>query len=136
MFCTKCWSPLCAGTAPPASAPPMYPAPGPYGGAMPGLPSAWDAERRKQIDRTKTGLLLLLIGGLISWIPLVGILGALLLLIGAILVIIGRKAFGSTHARNVVIAIVLYLVGILVGIIAAVLFTAAVFSAVASQNPT
>jgi len=102
---------------------------------MPGLPSAWDAERRKQIDRTKTGLLLLLIGGLISWIPIIGLLGALLLLIGAILVILGRKAFGSTHARNVVIAIVLFFVGIVVGIIAGVLFAAAVFAAVASQNP-
>ncbi|HEX9566800.1 MAG TPA: hypothetical protein VGA48_04310 [Thermoplasmata archaeon] len=102
---------------------------------MPGLPSAWDAERRKQIDRTKTGLLLLLIGGLISWIPIIGLLGAVLLLIGAILVILGRKAFGSTHARNVVIAIVLFFVGIVVGITAGVLFAAAVFAAVASQNP-
>ena len=131
MFCVNCGSALSAGAGgAPAAGAPMYPP------AMPGLPSAWEADRRNQIGRTKTGLLLLLIGGLISWIPLVGILGALLLLIGAILVIIGRKAFGSTHARNVVIAIVLYLVGILVGIIAAVLFTAAVFSAVASQNPT
>src|SRR2546426_7874767 len=136
MFCTNCGSPLSAGTAPPSSAPPMYPAPGPYGGAMPGLPSAWDAERRKQIDRTKTGLLLLLIGGLISWIPIIGVFGALLLLIGAILVILRRKAFGSTHARNVVIAIVLYFVGVLVWIIAARLFTPAVFFAVASHNPT
>src|SRR5207245_3878151 len=73
--------------------------------------------------------------GLISWIPIIGLLGALLLLIGAILVILGRKAFGSTHARNVVIAIVLFFVGIVVGIIAGVLFAAAVFAAVASQNP-
>src|SRR3989454_2908412 len=135
MFCTNCGSPLSAGTPPPSGAPPMYAAPGAYGGAMPGLPSAWDAERRKQIDRTKTGLLLLLIGGLISWIPLIGIVGGLLLLIGAIFVIIGRKAFGSTHARNVVIAIVLFFVGIIIGIIAGVLFAAAVFSAIASQNP-
>jgi len=101
---------------------------------MPGLPSAWDAERRKQVDRTKTGLLLLLIGGLISWIPIVGILGGLLSLIGAILVILGRKAFGSTHARNVVIAIVLFFVGIIIIVIAAVLFAAAVITANA-QTP-
>src|SRR2546425_8991822 len=135
MFCTNCGSPLSAGAPPPSGAPPMYPAPGPYGGAMPGLPSAWDAGRRKQIDRTKTGLLLLLIGGLISWIPIIGLLGALLLLIGAILVILGRKAFGSTHARNVVIPVVLFFFGVVVGIIAGVLFAAAVFAAVASQNP-
>src|SRR5207245_8237976 len=117
MFCTNCGSPLSAGAPPSSGAPPMYPAPGAYGGAMPGLPSAWDADRRKQIDRTKTGLLLLLIGGLISWIPILGILGGLLLLIGAILVILGRQAFGSTHRRNVVIAIRLLLVGIIIRII-------------------
>src|SRR2546430_13184178 len=65
MFCTNCGSPLSAGTPAPSGAPPMYPAPGAYGGAMPGLPSAWDVGRRKQIDRTKTGLLLLLIGGVV-----------------------------------------------------------------------
>lgn len=130
MFCANCGSALSAGAGgAPAAAAPMYPP------AMPGLPSAWDAARRKQIDRTKTGLLLLLIGGLISWIPLIGVVGALLLLIGAILVILGRKAFGSTHARNVVLAIVLFFVGIIIGIIAGVIFAAAVFSAVASQNP-
>src|SRR3989441_10461972 len=134
MFCTNCGSPLSAGTPAPTAAPPMYAAPGAYPGAMPGLPSAWDAERRKQIDRTKTGLLLLLIGGLISWIPIVGILGGLLSLIGAILVILGRKAFGSTHARNVVIAIVLFFVGIIIIVIAAVLFAAAVITANA-QTP-
>ena len=130
MFCANCGSALSAGAGgAPAAGAPMYP------GAMPGLPSAWDADRRKQIDRTKTGLLLLLIGGLISWIPLIGVVGALLLLIGAILVILGRNAFGSTHARNVVLAIVLFFVGIIIGIIAGVIFAAAVFSAVASQNP-
>src|SRR2546429_7309411 len=134
MFCTNCGSPLSAGTPAPSGAPPMHPAPGAYGGAMPGLPSAWDVGRRKQIDRTKTGLLLLLIGGLISWIPIIGLLGGVLLLIGAILVILGRKAFGSTHARNVVIAIVLFFVGIIIIVIAAVLFAAAVITANA-QTP-
>src|SRR3989454_7873361 len=134
MFCTNCGSPLSAGTAPPSSAPPMYPAPGPYGGAMPGLPSAWDAERRKQIDRTKTGLLLLLIGGLISWIPIIGVFGALLLLIGAILVILRRKAFGSTHPRKRVTGVVLFFVWFVLWIIARVLFAASGISAVSSQK--
>src|SRR2546422_3335652 len=94
MFCTNCGSPLSAGAPPPSGAPPMYPAPGAYGGAMPGLPSAWDAERRKQIDRTKTGLLLLLIGGLISLISIVGVFGGLLSLVRSVLLILGRQAFG------------------------------------------
>src|SRR5256885_13761663 len=99
MFCVNCGSALSAGTgAGAAPAAPMYP------GAMPGLPSAWDAERRKQIGRTKTGVLLLLVGTLISWLPIpIGALGALLILIGAILVILGRKAFGAAHSRNVIV---------------------------------
>src|SRR5437773_34883 len=61
MFCVNCGSALSAGAgsgAPPTAAP-MYP------GAMPGLPSAWDAERRRQIDRTKTGFLIILVVGTI-----------------------------------------------------------------------
>src|SRR2546422_5169075 len=126
MFCVNCGSALSAGAGgAPAAATPMYPP------AMPGLPSAWDAERRKQIDRTKTGLLLLLIGGALSWIPLIRIVGGLLLLIGAIFVIIGRKALGSTHSRNVGISIVPFFVGVIIGVIAGLLFAPAVFSPLA-----
>src|SRR3989449_11686844 len=92
MFCTNCGSPLSAGTPAPSGAPPMYPAPGAYGGAMPGLPSAWDVGRRKQIDRTKTGLLLLLIGGVLSWIPIIWVLGGGPFLLGAVLRILRRQA--------------------------------------------
>src|SRR3989449_6060667 len=100
MFCTNCGSPLSAGTPAPSGAPPMYPAPGAYGGAMPGLPSAWDVGRRKQIDRTKTGLLLLLIGGLILWISIIGLFGGVLFLLGAVLLVLRREAVGSTPPRN------------------------------------
>ncbi len=124
MFCVNCGSSLSGGGTAPSAPPPMYPA-APYGAPVAGLPSAWDAERRKQIDRTKTGVLLLLIGTLIAWIPLIGVVGGLLTLIGAILVILGRKAFGSAHARNVFISILLFIVGIIfVGVAAVVLVNA------------
>jgi len=99
----------------------------------PGLPSPYEAERRKQIDRTKTGLLLLLVGGLLSWIPIIQFIGALLSFIGAILVILGRKAFGAMHARNVVLAIVLVFVGITGFIVLGITFALSVFSA--GQTP-
>jgi len=121
-FCANCGSPAAmAGGMPPAGGaltpPPAYPAYPGYGyGASP-----WEAERQKQINRTKTGLLLLLIGGLISWIPFgIGLLGSLLLLIGAIFVILGRKAFGAGHSRNVVLAIVVFFVAIISGVVLAV----------------
>ena len=125
-----------AGGMPPAGGaptpPPAYPAYPGYGyGASP-----WEADRQKQVGRTKTGLLLLLIGGLISWIPFgIGILGALLLLIGAIFVILGRKAFGAGHSRNVVLAIVLFFVRVIGTIILGVIFVAAIIAASGSSDP-
>jgi len=124
-----------AGGMPPAGGgptpPPAYPAYPGYGyGASP-----WEAERQKQVGRTKTGLLLLLIGGLISWLPFgIGILGSLLLLIGAIFVILGRKAFGAGHSRNVVLAIVLFFVGVIGAIILVVGLAASLFAASAGSS--
>src|SRR3989442_1808974 len=102
MFCTNCGSPLSAGTPAPSGAPPMYPAPGAYGGAMPGLPSAWDVGRRKQIDRTKTGLLLLLIGGLLLWVSVIWVFGGGPLLLGAVPLVPRGKALRPAPPRHVV----------------------------------
>jgi len=82
-----------------------------FPGAVPGMAAPWDMDRQKRIDRTRTGILLLLIGSLIGWIPIIQILGSLLLVIGAILVILGRKAFGPTHSRFVIISIVVAILG-------------------------
>src|SRR5439155_115392 len=76
MFCSNCGSALSEGAGG------MPPAPAPVYMGTPGLASPMEAERHTQIGRTKTGLLLLLIGTLIRWIPyfLAGLLGGLLLL--------------------------------------------------------
>src|SRR5437870_12424508 len=133
MFCVNCGSALSAGAgsgAPPTAAP-MYP------GAMPGLPSAWDAERRKQIGRTKTGVLLLLVGTLIGWLPYIGVIGFILVFVGAILVILGRKAFGASHSRNVILSIVLVILGIIITVAAGiVLVVATVSSFIPGNAPT
>ena len=132
MFCVNCGSALSAGTGaggPPAA--PMYP------GAMPGLPSPWDAERRKQIGRTKTGVLLLLVGTLIGWLPYIGALGSLLILIGAILVILGRKAFGPAHSRNVIVSILLVILGIIIiGVAAVILVIGTAASFIPGNTPS
>ncbi len=126
-FCTNCGASLMGAPSappsppgyPPASYPAgtgavMYPTPTPYPQSPAPYPGSYEFERARGVDRTKTGALLLLIGSLISWIPFVAVIGYLLILIGAILVILGRKAFGTQHARNVVVSIVLFIVGILV----------------------
>src|SRR5437879_6462324 len=80
MFCSNCGSALAAGTGG------IPPAPAPVYMGTAGLASPMEAERHTQIQRTKTGLLLLLIGTLIRWIPLIGLVGGLLALVGAIFV--------------------------------------------------
>ena len=88
--------------------PPGYAA-APYGYAQ----AVADSERAKQVDRTKTGILLILVGTLLSWVPyLIDLIGYLLIFFGLILIILGRKAFGGSHARNVILSIVLLFVGI------------------------
>ncbi len=95
---------------------PGYASPGYY-------PSPTDYERTKQVDRTKTGVLLLMIGALIGWLPFgIGLIGGLLALIGAILVILGRKAFGEKHSRDVVVAVVVFIIGIVASIVVGVVF--------------
>src|SRR2546426_776904 len=69
---------------------------------------------RREIDRTKTGVLLLIVGSLLTWVPVISLIGGILVLVGVILVILGRRAFGPTHSRNVVLSVVLFLVGIVV----------------------
>lgn len=53
------------------------------------------------------------VGSALGWIPVISILGGLLVLVGAILVVLGREAFGVAHERNVMIAIMLYVVGLI-----------------------
>src|SRR5256885_986002 len=129
MFCVNGGAALSGGAGRGAPAAPMYP------GAMPGLPSPWDAERQKQIGRTKTGVLLLLIGTLIGWIPYIGIIGFLLVFVGAILVILGRRAFGTAHARNVVVSIFLVILGIIITVVAGVILSPATFSSFTPETP-
>ncbi len=86
-------------------------------------------DRTQGISRTKTGLLLLIIGLLIGPIPFVGIIGGILVLVGAILVIIGRRPFGPAHSRNTIWSVIIYVVGIAVVIIGSIAFTLSVISA-------
>src|SRR5256712_8890090 len=104
MFCVNCGSALSAGAGgAPAAGAPMYPP------AMPGLPSAWEADRRNQIGRTKTGLLLLLIGGPISLISPPRVFGAFLPFLAVLPLLLRRPAIGSPHAPNLLLALALYI---------------------------
>lgn len=84
-----------------------------YPGAPAYYPSPGDYERTRQVDRTKTAILLILVGTLLSWVPfLIDGIGYLLIFIGLILLALGRKAFGEHHSRNAILSIVLLVLGI------------------------
>ena len=71
-------------------------------GPSPGYPSAAamerSVERRANIDQTKTGLLLAIIGIILSAVPFVPYVGSILIIIGIVLIWVGRDAFGERHS--------------------------------------
>ncbi len=84
-------------------------------------PGYQDFRRAGQVDNTKTGMLLLIIGAALSWVPFIGAIGVLIAIIGAVFVILGREAFGPAHDRNVILSIILFIVGIAISIVGVVL---------------
>jgi len=133
-YCVACGAFLSAPqqpvqpTMPPGSQPPPYP----YYTYPPG----YEGFRRVgQVNNTKTGLLLLIIGVALSWVPFIGAIGVLIALIGAVFVILGREAFGPAHDRNVILSIILFIVGIAVSIVGVIIV---IFGAIALQagNPS
>ncbi len=131
-YCTNCGAPL--GPVPGAAgAPQAAPMPAAYGYAAPAASYDWT----RQVDRTKTGVFLLLLGSLLSWAPYgISIIGDLFLFIGAVMVILGRKAFGPSHSRNVVVSIILFVVGILIVIVVAVIALLPSVPSIISNNGT
>jgi len=141
-FCQGCGSPVAimapGGLPPPGAAPLPSAGPGfppPTFGAPPGyallppgavfVPSTVVRDR----DRTVEGLLFLVIGIAVSWIPYVDIIGGLIALIGVILVFMGRRAYGPEHHRDVLAGGVLFVVSILASIGLAVALVAALLGA-------
>lgn len=125
-FCIACGTQLLAVLQ---SSPLHDPAQSAQASLPPSLPQAWsvpyspyayyaytvayyEAQRREQVDRTITGLLLIAIGFFLSWIPFINLIGGIIELVGAILVILGRKAFGTKHARNVFWSVIIFVVGL------------------------
>src|SRR3989475_6569366 len=74
----------------------------------------WEVARTNKINNTLTGLLLLIVGVLIAWIPFAGFIGGIVGFIGGILVLVGREPFGADHVRNTTLALIFFVVGIAV----------------------
>ena len=123
-----------SGSVPPSPGVPPPLAPNPY---YDYAASYFEADKRRKIDRTKTGLLLLVIGFFLSWVPFIGIIGDILEIVGALMVILGRHAFGREHARNAFWSLIVFIVGIVVAVVTiTVLVLSSIFSNPAFFNRT
>jgi hypothetical protein len=91
-------------------------------------------ETRGQIDRSKTGLMLLLIGIVIEVIPIIGIIGFFLALAGVIMIILGRQAFGDQHSFFVGVSVALYIFGVIAVAILVASVPSALQSAISSNS--
>jgi len=113
-FCNTCGTSLL--TVPAPAVPPMGYAPLPAQQYYPYQYPAnyWEVARTNKINNTLTGLLLLVIGVLIAWIPFAGFIGGIVGFIGGILVLVGREPFGADHVRNTTLALIFFVVGIAV----------------------
>src|SRR2546425_5211322 len=74
----------------------------------------WEVARTSKINNALTGLLLLIVGVLIAWIPFAGFIGGIVGFIGGILVLVGREPFGPDHRRNITLAPIFFIAGIAV----------------------
>ena len=93
-----------------------------------------EVQRRKEIIRTETGVLLLVVGILASWIPFVGAVGLAITFVGALLVIFGRRAFGPIHRRNLTISILLFVLATAVVFIAGAVIVLAALGSIPSGS--
>src|ERR1700745_1205930 len=117
-FCSTCGTSLVNIPAPALPPPPMGYAPPPVQPYYPYQYPAnyWEVARTNKVNNTLTGLLLLVIGVLIAWLPFAGFIGGIGGLIGGILVLVNREPFGSDHIRNTTLALIFFVVGIAVTI--------------------
>lgn len=83
-------------------------------------------ETGKMVERTKNGTLLLLIAVLLNWIPVIEYLGLFLGLAGVILLILGRRAFGSRHSTFVIGSVVTYIIGFAVALAGGAVFASSI----------
>ncbi len=74
--------------------------------------------RSIDIERTKTGLLLVAAGILLGPVPYVMYIGAILATIGVIMVIFGRNSFDTNHSNYVFLSVVIYCLGFAITVIA------------------
>jgi hypothetical protein len=87
----------------------------------------WQADSKAE-ERTRTGLLLMIIAFALLWIPYVSDLGELIALIGVVFLWLGRLAFDQAHWRSVVVGSACVVLGLVVGLVVGFSFAADLIS--------
>src|SRR2546427_11088302 len=107
-FCSTCGNPLL--TVPALTPPLMGYAPPPAQQYYPYQYPAnyWEVVRTNKINNSLTGLLLLVIGVLIVWVPFAGFIGGIIGFIGGILVLVGACTIGDDQVRDATIDLLLF----------------------------
>lgn len=98
-----------------------------------------DALRRAPVPstpHTHTGLLLMIIGFAIGWIPYVSIVAGIVIIVGLVFLWMGRGEFGGAHWRDVHVGMACILLAFLLEVGAAVVFVGAVVSAANTAGET
>jgi hypothetical protein len=112
LFCANCAGRLIVGPQPAATPQPPQNTPPPQGpGSAPWVWKSIEASRQTGISRTKTGLLLIIVGLILGPIPYVTYIGTISAIIGGIMVILGRNNFPGRHSNFVISSVVLYILG-------------------------
>ena len=117
---------------PPSIAPSALPLPISGSGswlAPPTPPTSYRAAQGdKGRDRTVSGLLIMILGFAIIWVPYVDLLGGLLLLVGVILVFLGRDSFPGKHSTYVSVGGAMVILGLVASLVVGVSFAVGVES--------
>ena len=148
-FCGSCGTPVQRAPAvgypttyayPPAQPPPVYAPPGyatppAYPQAYP-PPMAPPDERPKWVKWTKWGVLCLAAGLFLAWIPTFVIPSGILSIIGAFLMIFGRKGFTERHPTLLWAAVGLWFVAVAVSIYSALPLILGSLAQILSEDPS
>jgi len=103
-------------------------------GAFTPPPWRWIPDRR-DVDRTRNGLIVLAVAALVGLIPLVGPFAYFVLgLVGAVIVFAARSFFDHLHRTNVNRAVITWIIGFVVSIVGAV-FAILIITTVAPRGP-
>lgn len=108
-----------------------------WGGSSTGYSTTTETyEEARGRERTSSGLLLMMIGVGIAWIPYISEVGGLLTFIGIILMFMGRHGYGDRHHNFVLGGCGLILLALVIAVIIVISFASSVLSAASTPGET